>query len=129
MPREILQAGQHATRCSTPSPSCIRYLKDNFFLQTKEEDSDPYESQPVHACVIANASGIFGVYSYREVFEFERFWGIGSGPQLCARRDVCRLRQGQDRASEIAEIGVRGRLRIRQATRPAPVRRVHTHQD
>ena len=29
--------------------------------------------------LIANASGIFGVYSYREVFEFDRFWGIGSG--------------------------------------------------
>jgi ATP-dependent protease HslVU (ClpYQ) peptidase subunit len=29
--------------------------------------------------VIANASGIFGLYSYREVFEFKEFWGIGSG--------------------------------------------------
>ena len=47
MPRESLQASAARTRCSTPSPSCIRYLKDNFFLQTKEEDSDPYESQPV----------------------------------------------------------------------------------
>ena len=25
-------------------------LKDQFFLNTKEEDDDPYESQPVHAC-------------------------------------------------------------------------------
>ena len=54
------------------------YLKDNFFLQTKEEDSDPYESSQF-SVVIANASGIYGLYSYREVFEFKEFWGIGSG--------------------------------------------------
>jgi ATP-dependent protease HslVU (ClpYQ) peptidase subunit len=29
--------------------------------------------------MIANPSGIYAVYSMREVFEFERFWAIGSG--------------------------------------------------
>jgi len=29
--------------------------------------------------VIANRSGIYGLYSYRAVFEFKEFWGIGSG--------------------------------------------------
>jgi len=53
-------------------------LKDNFFLQTKEEDHDPYESSQF-SVLIANAAGIFGLYSYREVFEFKEFWGIGSG--------------------------------------------------
>jgi ATP-dependent HslUV protease, peptidase subunit HslV len=53
-------------------------LKDVFFLQTKEDDNDPYESSQF-TVVIANASGIFGLYSYREVFEFKEFWGIGSG--------------------------------------------------
>ena len=53
-------------------------LKDTFFLQTKEDDNDPYESSQFTA-VIANASGIYGLYSYREVFEFKEFWGIGSG--------------------------------------------------
>jgi hypothetical protein len=48
------------------------------FLQTKEDDNDPYESSQF-SVVIANASGIFGLYSYREVFEFKEFWGIGSG--------------------------------------------------
>ena len=28
---------------------------------------------------IANASGIYGLYSYREIFEFKEFWGKGSG--------------------------------------------------
>ncbi|ABE44586.1 MFS transporter [Polaromonas sp. JS666] len=53
-------------------------LKDTFFLQTKEDDNDPYESSQF-TVVIANASGIYGLYSYREVFEFKEFWGIGSG--------------------------------------------------
>ena len=53
-------------------------LKDTFFLQTKEEENDPYESSQF-SVVVANASGIYGLYSYREVFEFKEFWGIGSG--------------------------------------------------
>jgi ATP-dependent HslUV protease, peptidase subunit HslV len=53
-------------------------LKERFFLNTKEQDSDPYESSQF-SILVANAQGIFGVESYREVFEFERFWAIGSG--------------------------------------------------
>ena len=53
-------------------------LKDTYFLQTKEEDNDPYESSQL-SVVIANQTGIYGLYSYREVFEFKEFWGIGSG--------------------------------------------------
>jgi ATP-dependent HslUV protease, peptidase subunit HslV len=53
-------------------------LKETFFLQTKEDDNDPYESSQF-SVVIANATGIYGLYSYREVFEFKEFWGIGSG--------------------------------------------------
>ncbi len=53
-------------------------LKDNYFLQTKEEDNDPYESSQ-YSVLLANASGIYGLYSYREVFEFKEFWAIGSG--------------------------------------------------
>ena len=30
-------------------------------------------------CSIANAHGIFGVYSMRDVIEYERFWASGSG--------------------------------------------------
>lgn len=53
-------------------------LKETFYLQTKEDDNDPYESSQF-SVVIANATGIYGLYSYREVFEFNEFWGIGSG--------------------------------------------------
>ena len=53
-------------------------LKDEAFLNPKEEEDDPYESSQM-TVMIANPSGIFGVYSMREVFEFDRFWAIGSG--------------------------------------------------
>lgn len=70
-------------------------LKESFFLQTKEDDNDPYESSQF-SVVIANASGIFGLYSYREVFEFKEFWGIGSG-RLCTRGHARGLGQGPAR--------------------------------
>jgi ATP-dependent protease HslVU (ClpYQ) peptidase subunit len=53
-------------------------LKEQFFLNTMEEDSDPYESSQF-TVLLANASGLYGVYSYREVFAFDRFWAVGSG--------------------------------------------------
>jgi ATP-dependent protease HslVU (ClpYQ) peptidase subunit len=53
-------------------------LKDEAFLNPKEEEDDPYESSQM-TVMVANPWGIFAVYSMREVFEFERFWAIGSG--------------------------------------------------
>ena len=56
-------------------------LKEQHFLNPKEEEDDPYESTQVTA-LIANPSGIFGVYSMREVFEYTRFWAVGSGREF-----------------------------------------------
>jgi ATP-dependent protease HslVU (ClpYQ) peptidase subunit len=80
-------------------------LKDSFFLNTKEEDADPYESSQF-TILIANPSGIYGVYSYREVFAFDRFWAIGSGRAFALGAmfaDYDRLKS----AKEIAELGVK----------------------
>lgn len=59
-------------------------LKDQYFLNPKDDgdsnDSDPYESSRIDA-LIANPDGIFGVYALREVYEYERFWAIGSGAE------------------------------------------------
>ena len=55
--------------------------------------------------VIANATGIYGLYSYREIFEFNEFWGIGSGRSfaLGAMHAVwCKTKT----AREIATIGL-----------------------
>lgn len=79
-------------------------LKESFFLQTKEDEHDPYESSQF-TMLLANPSGIYGIYSYREVFEFKQFWSIGSGRSFAlgamhAAYDKTRS------AREIAEAGV-----------------------
>ncbi|MCC6194554.1 MAG: MFS transporter [Burkholderiales bacterium] len=56
-------------------------LKEQHFLNPKEEEDDPYESTQMTA-LIANAHGIFGVYSMREVFEYTRFWAAGTGREF-----------------------------------------------
>lgn len=53
-------------------------LKEHYFLNTKGEEDDPYETSHIDA-VIANRHGIFSVYGLRDVNEFERFWAVGSG--------------------------------------------------
>lgn len=79
-------------------------LKEHAYLNPKEDEDDPYESSQITA-LIANASGIYGVYSYREVFDYDRFWAVGSGRNFAlgamyAAYDRCKT------AKEIAEIGV-----------------------
>ncbi|HUH95630.1 MAG TPA: MFS transporter [Casimicrobiaceae bacterium] len=56
-------------------------LKDQHFLNPKEEEDDPYESTQITA-LIANSKGIFGVYSMREVFEYTQYWAVGSGREF-----------------------------------------------
>lgn len=55
-------------------------LKEKYFLNSKDEDDDPYESTQIDA-LIANPHGIFGVHSLREVTEYKKFWAIGSGSE------------------------------------------------
>jgi ATP-dependent HslUV protease, peptidase subunit HslV len=80
-------------------------LKDRFFLNPKEDDGDPYESSQITA-LIANPSGIYGVYSYREVFSFDRFWGIGSGRNFALGAMYAAFERTAS-ARRIAEIGVK----------------------
>jgi ATP-dependent protease HslVU (ClpYQ) peptidase subunit len=56
-------------------------LKEQHFLNPKEDEEDPYESTQITA-LVANPRGIFGVYSMREVFEYTRFWAVGSGREF-----------------------------------------------
>lgn len=79
-------------------------LKEQYFLNTKEDEDDPYESSQI-TTLIANPHGIFGVYSYREVFSFDRFWGIGSGRNF-ALGAMHSIFNRVETAREVAEIGV-----------------------
>ncbi len=80
-------------------------LKETFFLQTKEDDNDPYESSQF-SVVVANATGIYGLYSYREVFEFKEFWGIGSG-RAFGLGAMSAVYAKAKTAREVAEAGVK----------------------
>jgi ATP-dependent protease HslVU (ClpYQ) peptidase subunit len=79
-------------------------LKDEAFLNPKEEDDDPYESSQMTAMLV-NPSGIFAVYSMREVFEFDRFWSIGSGRDF-ALGAMFTLYAKAKSAAAVAEAGV-----------------------
>ena len=78
-------------------------LKESFFLQSKEDDNDPYESSQF-TVVIANARGIFGLYSYREVFEFKEFWGVGSGRSFA----LGAMHASWDKAKTAREVAMAG---------------------
>ncbi|HEV2219348.1 MAG TPA: MFS transporter [Casimicrobiaceae bacterium] len=79
-------------------------LKEQHFLNPKEEEDDPYESTQMTA-LIATGTGIFGVFSMREVFEYTQFWAAGSGREFAL--GAMHSRYGQLRSAEaVARIGV-----------------------
>ncbi len=79
-------------------------LKDQHYLNPKEEDEDAYESSHITA-LIANPSGIYGIYSMREVFEFKRFWAAGSGREY-ALGAMNALYDQLDSTEAIARVGI-----------------------
>jgi ATP-dependent HslUV protease, peptidase subunit HslV len=99
-------------------------LKEQFFLNTKEEDADPYESSQF-TVLIANPSGLYGVYSYREVFEFDRFWAIGSG-RAFALGAMHAVYARSKSAAEVARVGAAAGCEFDKNS-AAPVR-LHTIQ-
>ena len=79
-------------------------LKEKYFLNSKDEDDDPYESTQIDA-LIANPFGIFGIHSLREVTEYKKFWAIGSGAEY-ALGAMFALYDKTASAEEIAHAGV-----------------------
>ena len=89
-------------------------LKDKYFLIAKDEDEDPYEASHIDA-VICNNRGIFGIYSLREVSEYNRFWAIGSGSEY-ALGAMYALYDRLDSAEDIATAGVQAGAEFNAAT-------------
>lgn len=80
-------------------------LKERYYLNPKEDESDPYESTQINA-LIANQHGIFGMYSLREVYEYNTFWSIGSGSEF-ALGAMYSAYDHLKSADEIAKLGVK----------------------
>jgi ATP-dependent HslUV protease, peptidase subunit HslV len=79
-------------------------LKEECFLNPKEDEEDPYESSQITALII-NASGLYGIFSMREVFEYTQFWAIGSGHEF-ALGAMQHAYSRFDNATDIARAGV-----------------------
>jgi ATP-dependent HslUV protease, peptidase subunit HslV len=79
-------------------------LKQDHFLNPREQEDDPYESSQL-TVLIANKTGVYGVYSMREVFEYSKFWAIGSGRDF-AMGAMYTVYDKLATAEEIARVGV-----------------------
>ncbi len=79
-------------------------LKESYFLNTKDDEDDPYESSHIDALAV-NKHGIFGIYAMREVYEYSSFWATGSGSPY-ALGAMHAVFDRYDSAQSIAEAGV-----------------------
>lgn len=79
-------------------------LKDQYFLNPQGEEEDPYESSRMDG-VIATPQGIFGIYALREVYQYQRFWAVGSGCEY-ALGAMHAVYDQLESAEEIARVGV-----------------------
>jgi len=89
-------------------------LKDEYFLNPKDEDDDPYESSRIDALVV-NSHGIFAVYSLREVFEYSKFWSVGSGADIALGAMYASYKQ-EENIEKIATIGIDAGATFNNAT-------------
>jgi ATP-dependent HslUV protease, peptidase subunit HslV len=79
-------------------------LKEECFLNPKEDEEDPYESSQITALIV-NATGLYGIFSMREVFEYTQYWAIGSGHEFALGAMLHAYSQ-LDSAADIARVGV-----------------------
>jgi ATP-dependent protease HslVU (ClpYQ) peptidase subunit len=79
-------------------------LKEEYFLNSKDEDEDPYESSRYDSLVMTH-NGIYGLYSLREVDEYTRYWAVGSGAEY-ALGAMFNAYDRLDSAEDIARCGI-----------------------
>ncbi len=89
-------------------------LKEEYFLNSKEEDEDPYESSRVDSLLMTK-KGIYGLYSLREVDEYTQFWAVGSGAEY-ALGAMFSVYDQLDSAEQIARTGVKAGAKFDNAS-------------
>lgn len=105
-------------------------LKEEYFLNTKSDDDDPYESSQM-TIFFMNRNGLFGTYSMRSIERYTRFAAVGSGSRY-ALGAMYAAYDTPATAVEIARIGVaagiefdnasEGSITIRQLRLTIPAR-------
>ena len=90
-------------------------LKEKYFLNPKEENEDPYESTRIDALII-NRKGIFAIFSLREVFEYSKFWAIGSGGDFALGAMFSLYGRDDLDATAIAQNGVKAGTEFNNAS-------------
>ena len=79
-------------------------LKQQYFLNPKDDDDDAYESSRIDALIV-NKKGIFGIYSLREVFEYKDYWAVGAGAEI-ALGALYAMYQVEEDAEKIAACAI-----------------------
>ena len=79
-------------------------LKDDYFLNPKEDEADPFDSMQME-CLVANPSGIYGIYPLRSVQAYTRFYAFGSGAAY-ALGAMHMAWEGEEDAEAIARAGL-----------------------
>ncbi len=80
-------------------------LKDEFYLNAKKTNDDPYEFSHFSLMVV-NSSGIYTVYGHRDVMQFQTFWVNGSGRPYALGAMYTVYEEEQYTALDIAQKGL-----------------------
>jgi len=104
-----------------------RALRDEYFVHSKEEGSDDFESMRMEL-LIASPGGIFGCYPERSVQEFTKFYAFGSGAEYA----LGAMRVAWDTAmsaEEVARVGIETAAKFDVGTgMPLTLRTIPLHE-
>ena len=89
-------------------------LKQQYFLNPKDDDDDSYESSRIDALIV-NSQGIYGVYSLREVFQYKKFWAVGAGAEI-ALGALYAMYDQVDHVEQIAEVAIQASAEFHTST-------------
>lgn len=89
-------------------------LKQQYFLNPKDDDDDSYESSRIDALII-NRQGIHGIYSLREVFQYKKFWAVGAGAEI-ALGALYAMYDRSDDVEQIATVAIEASAEFHTST-------------
>lgn len=89
-------------------------LKDQYFLNPREDERDPFDSMQMEL-LIASPAGIFGAYPLRSVQEYSRYYAFGSGAEY-ALGAMFTAYDGAPDARSVVEAGLQAAAELDDST-------------